>query len=100
MYLTMGDRQFPLGEGAIVIGRADDATLRIDSGGVSRHHARIVVNGDEARVEDLGSKNGTFVDGKPLTSARLLREGDEIRVGPVALTFRVSTPTRATETMK
>jgi len=99
MYLTNAGLQFPLSAGTIVIGRASDATVRIDSGGVSRHHARIVVSGDEARVEDLGSKNGTFVGGKPVTGTCLLTDGDEIRVGPMALTFRVAPATLATETM-
>lgn len=99
MYLTTADRQFPLTEGTMVIGRARDAAVRIDSGGVSRHHARVVVTGNEARVEDLGSKNGTFVDGKAVTGTCLLRDGGEIRVGPVALTFRVALPTQVTETM-
>jgi DNA-binding winged helix-turn-helix (wHTH) protein len=99
MHLTTAGRQFMLAEGAALIGRARDAAIRIDSGGVSRHHAQIVVSGGEARVEDLGSKNGTFVDGIPVTGTRLLRDGNEIRVGPVALTFRVATPTEATETM-
>lgn len=99
MYLITADRHFPLQEGAFVIGRARDAAIRIDAGGVSRHHAKVVVAGDEARVEDLGSKNGTFVDGAAVTSTRLLRDGGEIRVGPVALTFRFALPTRVTETM-
>jgi DNA-binding winged helix-turn-helix (wHTH) protein len=100
MCLTSGDRQFPLVDGAITIGRAPDAAIRIDSGGVSRHHARIVVNGNEAHVEDLGSKNGTFVDGKPVTGICRLLDGNELRVGPIALTFRVAPPTQATETMR
>ncbi|MBA2303161.1 MAG: FHA domain-containing protein [Acidobacteria bacterium] len=99
MYLTSGERQFPLADGAIMIGRAGDAAIRIDSGGVSRHHARIVVNGNQAHVEDLGSKNGTFVDGKPVTGTCLLMDGNEIRVGPMVLRFRVAPPTMATETM-
>lgn len=99
MYLTSGDRQFPLVEGEVTIGRGTDASIRIDSGGVSRHHARIVVSRDEARVEDLGSKNGTFVGGRPLTGTCLLKDGDEIRVGPTALTFRIAQPTEVTETM-
>ena len=99
MYLTSGDRRFPLADGVLVIGRADDAAIRIDSGGVSRHHARIVVTGDEARVEDLGSKNGTFVDGRPVTGACLLADGSEIRVGPMALTFKVAPAGDATDTM-
>ena len=99
MYLTSGDAQFPLHDGAFTIGRADDAAVRIDSGGVSRHHARVLVSGDEAHVEDLGSKNGTFVDGKPVAGACLLRDGDEIRVGPATLTYRVAAPPEPTETM-
>ena len=99
MHLTSGGRHFPLVEGALTIGRAGDAAIRIDSGGVSRHHARIVVGGNEARVEDLGSKNGTFVDGKPVSGSHLLIDGDEIRVGPIVLTFRVAPATQATETM-
>lgn len=100
MYLTSADRQFVLPEGAVEIGRSADVAIRIDAGGVSRRHARVVISGTEARVEDLNSKNGTFVDGKPVTGARLLKDGDEIRVGPVALTFRLVTPTKATETME
>ena len=99
MYLASADRQFPLTEGEVVIGRARDAAVRIDSGGVSRRHARILVQGAEARVEDLGSKNGTFVAGEQLSGARLLQDGDEIRVGPVALTFRVAVTTAVTDTV-
>ena len=99
MYLSMHDQRYPLGEGSAVIGRARDATVRIDAGGVSRHHARIVVNGGEATIEDLGSKNGTFLDGHPLTGVGVLKEGSEIRLGPVSLTFRSATPTLPTETM-
>jgi DNA-binding winged helix-turn-helix (wHTH) protein len=74
MYLTTADRQFLLPEGEVEIGRSSDAAIRIDMAGVSRRHARIVVSGDEARVEDLGSKNGTYVEGKPVTK-RLPLEG-------------------------
>ena len=99
MYLTTAQRQFLLAEGEVEIGRSSEVAIRIDAAGVSRRHARIAVSGGEARVEDLGSKNGTYVEGKPVTSACLLKDGDEIRIGPVALTFRVMTPTRATETV-
>ena len=100
MYLATTDRRYPLAQGAAVIGRARDATIRVDSGGVSRYHARILVAGNEARVEDLGSKNGTFLDGRPVTSPSLLNDGSEIRTGPVAFTFRVTSATIATETME
>lgn len=100
MYLATADRQFPLREGVAIIGRAGDAEVQIDAGGVSRHHARITVAGDDARVEDLRSKNGTFVDGVAVVGSRPLADGNEIRVGPVALIFRVAAPTGATETMQ
>jgi DNA-binding winged helix-turn-helix (wHTH) protein len=100
MYLVTADRQFALAEGATIIGRGHDAGVRIDSGGVSRHHARIVILADEAHLEDLSSKNGTFLDGKAVSGACVLKDGNEIRVGPVALTFRIAPPTRATETMR
>lgn len=99
MYLATTDHRYPLAQGAAVIGRARDATIRIDSGGVSRHHARIVVNGHEATIEDLGSKNGTFMDGHPVTGPCILQDGSEVRIGPVAFIFRLTTPTVATETM-
>lgn len=99
MYIRGLDRQFLLGDGATVIGRAQDAAIRIDAGGVSRHHARIIVDEGEARLEDLGSKNGTFVRGAPVTGACLLRDGDEIRVGPAVLTFTIAPATQATETV-
>ena len=98
-YLVAGERQFSLRDGAVIIGRAADADVRIDSSGVSRHHARITMTASEARVEDLESKNGTFVDGTPVGAGRLLADGSEIRVGPVALIFRIAPATEATETM-
>ena len=100
MYLTTADQHFLLQEGEAEIGRSGDVAIRIDAGSVSRRHARIVVSGDEARLEDLGSKNGTFVGGKPVTSACLLKDGDEIRIGRVELTFRIAIPTKATETVR
>jgi DNA-binding winged helix-turn-helix (wHTH) protein len=99
MYLVTTDRRYRLEQGTALIGRAPDATIRIDSGGVSRHHARILVHGDEARIEDLGSKNGTFIDGQPVTSPSLLNDGTEVRIGPVALTFRAASAADVTETM-
>ena len=99
MYLTTADGRYPLQPGTAIIGRAREAAIRIDAGGVSRHHARIVVTDTDARVEDLGSKNGTFVDGKPITGSCLLQHGSELRVGPVAFTFVRASPTMPTETM-
>ena len=99
MYLATPDGRYALSPGTVIIGRAQDAAIRVDAGGVSRHHARIVVDGADARVEDLGSKNGTFVDGKPVHGPQVLANGSEVRIGPVAFTFVLASPTLPTETM-
>jgi len=64
---------------------------------VSRHHARIVVDGARAVLEDLGSKNGTSVRGRRLTAPAELQDGDEIGIGPAVLVFRSSSGDGTTE---
>jgi DNA-binding winged helix-turn-helix (wHTH) protein len=92
-------RELILMEGANVIGRDPDAAIQIDARGVSRHHARITVAHDAATVEDLGSKNGTHVNGQPITTTARLSDGDEITLGAVTLTFRVASLLSPTETV-
>ena len=99
MSITSTDREFLLAEGANLIGRGHDAVIQVNSGSISRQHARIVVTGNQACVEDLGSKNGTFVDGRQITGVTPLRDGAEIRVGVVVFTFRATPTTQATETV-
>lgn len=86
--LAWNDREIALGEGENILGRDRDAVAWIDVHSVSRHHARIVVSGDRATIEDLGSKNGTFVKGKPVMGARALDDGDRVRIGTVEMTLR------------
>jgi hypothetical protein len=76
-----------LREGEHIIGRNPDVELFVDAASVSRRHARITVEGDEATIEDLGSTNGTFVGGRRIESAVPLADGDVIRIGSVELTF-------------
>lgn len=71
-------RSFPL-QASLTIGRADDAGLRIPLESISRLHARLTPAGDEVLVEDLGSANGTWLNGKRITRAQAVH-GDEIRV--------------------
>lgn len=79
----------PLDDGESVIGRAADAAVPIDSPLISRRHARLTVRGDAAFIEDLGSKNGTIVNGQPIAGERPLADGDEITLaGGVVLVFR------------
>jgi DNA-binding winged helix-turn-helix (wHTH) protein len=84
---VVGDGEIRLCEGENVIGRADDARVHVDSSTVSRRHARIVVRGDGAVIEDLGSKNGTEVDGRAIDAPVALADRTIIWVGSVALTF-------------
>ena len=69
----------------VLIGRTEDNDVVLLQGGVSRRHARVYVDGSGAWAEDLGSANGTLVNGKRLEQPRRLREGDEITVGAVVL---------------
>ena len=98
-WLVWEARQVPLAEGINVLGRGTDASVWIDASGVSRHHARIVVVGGEATLEDLSSKNGTYVAGEPVTTSRRLSDGDQIRLGSVVVTFRIPKTSMATETV-
>jgi DNA-binding winged helix-turn-helix (wHTH) protein len=91
-HLLSGQGEKMLVQGANVIGRAPDATIQIDSPSVSRYHARIVVSDDAATLEDLASRNGTYLNGMRVTGAAVLTDGNEIRLGSVVLKLRTSTP--------
>jgi DNA-binding winged helix-turn-helix (wHTH) protein len=80
----------PLKPGENLLGRDEDAAVRVDGPGVSRHHARIVVAGGGATLEDLGSKNGTFLRGQRLEAPTLLRDGETFQLGRQLLVFRSS----------
>jgi pSer/pThr/pTyr-binding forkhead associated (FHA) protein len=97
-WLVWETRQVPLTEGDNILGRAPDAAVWIDALGVSRHHARIIVEGGDATVEDLGSKNGTYVGAERVTAPCRLADGDQIRLGSVVITFRIPPPVGSTET--
>lgn len=71
-----------------VIGRAPDVELPVDDAGASRRHCRVRMEGQFWVLEDLGSRNGTFVNGKRAEGVVPLREGDVVRIGTVELIFR------------
>jgi DNA-binding winged helix-turn-helix (wHTH) protein len=96
--LVWDSRRIPLCEGENLLGRAADAVVTIDSTRVSRRHARITVSGIQATLEDLGSKNGTFLGGRRIGAPMELADGDEIEVGPVRLLFRRGRDLDTTET--
>jgi len=87
--LVSGDgRSYPLQIGSTVIGRGDQATLRLPDVGISRRHARLDFDGAQVVLTDLGSTNGTMVNGQRV-SAVALNPGDMVQVGTTTLTFRV-----------
>jgi len=76
-----------LAEGVTTVGRQADCQLRIVSSQVSRRHCQLFEKGGQFLVKDLGSSNGTFVNGKKVQDQRVLSPGDELTVGQVK--FRV-----------
>lgn len=99
LYLSFNQRRLFLMEGANVIGRAPEATIQIEAPGVSRLHARIVINSGDATLEDLGSKNGTQVNGSRISAPTALADGNEIGLGTVVLTFRSAPASDTTDTI-
>ena len=81
-------RSYPL-VGPTVVGRAPECALRLDESGLSRQHARLVPTGEGVQVEDLGSTNGSFINGKRVQRG-FAGPGDE--VGFDTLRFRVTAP--------
>jgi DNA-binding winged helix-turn-helix (wHTH) protein len=83
------DFEFRLPDGEHLIGREPGVSMRLDSPKVSRHHARVTIKGRDVSVEDLASKNGTYVGGNRIETATRLKPGDEIQIGPIRLIFRL-----------
>jgi DNA-binding winged helix-turn-helix (wHTH) protein len=84
-------------DGENLFGRGDVDVVELPSSTVSRRHARISFE-QEPWIEDLGSKNGTFVGDKQITTRVRLTDGDRVRLGSFLLTFRLAQPPDATAT--
>lgn len=80
---------FPLAVGETVVGRHPECSVQLPSNMVSRRHARILIDGDSATIDDLGSGNGTFVNGQRIGSPTSLMDQDRIKVGPMLLRFEL-----------
>jgi DNA-binding winged helix-turn-helix (wHTH) protein len=98
-WITWGDGQAALSAGANLVGRDRDVAVWLDSPTVSRHHARITIAGTEATIEDLGSKNGTFLRGIRITNRLRLSDGDAIRIGSVDVVFRMASVASSTKSV-
>ena len=81
--------RFDLKGGETTIGRHPDCGLQLQSNMVSRMHARVLTEGAEFSIEDMGSGNGTFVNGKKIEARTPLKHDDRIKLGPVLLRFEV-----------
>lgn len=79
---------YPLGEGVSVIGRDTNNDVQLLFEHVSRRHAKLHVSATACEIEDLGSANGTTVNGKKV-SRQELHDGDEVKVGNCTLSFRI-----------
>lgn len=78
----------PLSSAPLIMGRSPSAAIVIDDGYASDEHARIDSNGNGWAVEDLGSTNGTFVNGAKVSRVTILNSGDQIRIGKTRIEVR------------
>jgi len=86
--LVWGDREVALSEGENVLGRDPAVAVWIDMNSVSRRHARIVLLEGTATLEDLGSRNGTYLGDRRVALPTHLSNGDQIKMGEARLVFR------------
>ena len=89
--LTPG-QQFNVGDGVSVLGRHPECDIVLDVAAVSRQHARIAQENGDFLLEDLGSRNGTFVNGKKISGQQALQEGDRIVICDVSFDFFINSP--------
>ena len=85
---SMAGTRLRLGNGPILIGRAEDSTLVFDDDYASARHARLVQQGDGYAVEDLGSTNGTYLDRSRVTATTPVPVGVSIRIGRTVMELR------------
>jgi hypothetical protein len=96
--LTTDDgTMYPLLEDVTTVGRTEDNIVALRDPSVSSHHAR-VIRAATFGIEDLGSRNGTYVNGEKVTELRALADGDLIRFGKLVLTFNVAALAKVQET--
>jgi DNA-binding winged helix-turn-helix (wHTH) protein len=97
--LIWSGASFDVPAGESVIGRDRACAVQIDADSVSRHHARLTVAGGEASIEDLGSKNGTWVAGERIRGVVPLLDGTSFRLGSETVRFEIVGESRLTKTV-
>jgi pSer/pThr/pTyr-binding forkhead associated (FHA) protein len=98
-WLIGAGRRVAVFTGENVIGREGDGVIAVSSPTVSRRHARLTIDDRGATLEDLRSKNGTFINDQPLASPVPVSDGDIVRIGSIVLTFRLARPASSTQTL-
>ena len=98
--LGHSEREFTLIEGENIIGRDPGTQVCVPLPSVSRHHAAITIDGDNAVIKDLKSKNGTFLDGKRIEQSVPLREGAIVTFGAVEMVCSCYNPNLLTESLR
>jgi DNA-binding winged helix-turn-helix (wHTH) protein len=94
--LVWGQREIALHFGENLIGRDQEAVVWIDEESVSRRHACIAVGDEGATLEDLGSKNGTYLKGRKVQGRAALADKDHLKIGPASMVLRVLKRTGST----
>jgi DNA-binding winged helix-turn-helix (wHTH) protein len=97
-FLVWNHRQIDLADGENILGRRGDEVIAIDAPTVSKRHARLVVRDDGATIEDLQSKNGTWLGDRAVSAAVALKDGDQVRLGGLLLTVCRSSTATSTAT--
>ena len=87
---THAGKSIPLAKQRFLIGRGDDCQLRPASEQISRHHCVFSIDDFTVRLRDLGSTNGTFVNGEQLHGELVLKHGDTVRVGSLQFEMQIS----------
>ena len=85
-------KEFPLVPGTSVMGRSSDCEIVLEVPSVSRRHAKVTVNGDRVVIDDMGSRNGTFVNGNRIMGQVELNEGDQVQLCDLFLIYHRGAP--------
>lgn len=91
--------RLPLRSGETILGREGEGVVPLPSPSVSRQHAAVMIEGTAARLRDLGSKNGTFVDDRRVEGPTALRDGARVRFGTLHVIYRSAQQSSSTETI-
>jgi len=81
-------RRFPLAGPVTTLGRSPNCDVHVPDKRASRRHAEVRWDGETCTLRDLGSANGTFLDGRRIITPQALRDGDEISIASATFTFR------------